>query len=1384
MFRFISNFTPTGINRLCGDKSLVQNHFYPNGDEITWLGKDLIWSKHQCILQHFTMPGNIVKAVICDIDGKKCLAILFESGLTLYSYTGQSFLIPLPFQIETIYPLHKSLLLVRTQTSTFLHPQYSDFPILFTLSHPLEDIRPIALNTNSFNSPRPRYTTISSPSPRRYNIDVMTTPTKQDSVCFIVDQLFRPLYVSNERRYIFACTDKYISVWKLQESTKSRDILYSSPKFIKSPSIFSPPKNTHQFGSPGELARADIKATLEGIPPDLLMESIYNFEIESEFRNMSFCEISEGDKKILLFANDNHLDAIHINYQESCSYEKWFNDISSVCKYKNLMYFVVYNNGNICLHEENRLISIFENFNAVSILQYSNKFVISHRNNDKELFHFSLSSDKTILRILDVAHSTLTSENYSKLILKLSSHNSLKDSKLFVENFLKDLETSASMQISEFFTAMHFLYEDLKIQLNKYDERKFIIDILIKLAKKLNYTQYLLYYALYSDVKIEYDCRNSSDTFQADVFDLLSWCCNCISGRQLLPPPQTMFQLSNKVVEVFNAIQNIADANSVVVTTERAKLTLKEVKMLQPALSLPLLRTFDITAESPPEKWPIAAYNLIGRDDIAKILMYVENPIDKNPLQQFELPDLRFLEVERLLQSHLPVTVDIERPNGTDDIAFQKMIVQKLSTLLYKQWAQSFGRALFNASTYLPLPIENLVEIPLNLKGYTTNEQEIILSDDSKTEQTTINISFNNGVSVGLSVDDAPSSWLLASISEMTSFNAGVILGLSMNGLLAKLTKIDIYKYLTSLDIREMNAISVLLGIGISFRGTKDLGISHMLTMHVPDLKEFAQQEYDMSNYITLSAILGLGYLFEGSGTRHMSEAFLSLFDRSCIFEMPSISFAVGVSVGLINLGLGDSSAVMKELREKLCIIFTGIKTPDIYNEKIISFGNSDFYSVSPAAIYTLTIAYIRTDNKRVKSALTLPNNAKYINKMVHDVILLRTCAALLIDSDPKTAINFTIPDGLTPDVLACVSTGFALACGIKYAGTMDKKAYERLMMISNCLAKHDKTPFDFSECSVLHREICLANVILACSLIVAGTCDVSFLRYIRMLRRRPALTNISPTFGIHMAYSMAIGILNLGRGRYTLSQSNSASASTFIALYPRLPRAPSDNDLSPQFIRYLINTAKVPRVLEVRDVDTDEIVNLYVTLKLIDGSSFVIHTPHVLPPFNMISNIYVDDNRYYKIHFATLPFKDEKVRPIMWVKKKKNAVQPKICSMENFRSLFKMAGNEVFNTTTSQEIGEFVKRLMFDDFNKENDIKMTKNKLLWDENACDILNFFRSGYKERFGILYEKKFICDFLKFYGIPPWADIISLSIAEDEALATLMPFFTKEELRSLT
>src|SRR5262245_57659281 len=78
----------------------------------------------------------------------------------------------------------------------------------------------------------------------------------------------------------------------------------------------------------------------------------------------------------------------------------------------------------------------------------------------------------------------------------------------------------------------------------------------------------------------------------------------------------------------------------------------------------------------------------------------------------------------------------------------------------------------------------------------------------------------------------------------------------------------------------------------------------------------------------------------------------------------------------------------------------------------------------------------------------------------------------------------------------------------------------------------------------------------LALAAIMAGSGDLDILRRLRKLHAR-RLDQAS--YGGHMAAHMAVGLLFMSGGQYTLGTSPLATAALFCSTYPKFPLTPGD---------------------------------------------------------------------------------------------------------------------------------------------------------------------------------------------------------------------------------
>lgn len=165
--------------------------------------------------------------------------------------------------------------------------------------------------------------------------------------------------------------------------------------------------------------------------------------------------------------------------------------------------------------------------------------------------------------------------------------------------------------------------------------------------------------------------------------------------------------------------------------------------------------------------------------------------------------------------------------------------------------------------------------------------------------------------------------------------------------------------------------------------------------------------------------------------------------------------------------------------------------------------------------------------------------------------------------------------------------------------------------------------------------ETCLNVVLLSTAMVMAGTGNLEIMRFVRLLRRRVGVASSAVvTYGSHLALHMALGLLFLGGGRYTLSNSPSSVAALICAFYPKFPTHSNDNRYHLQAFRHLYVLAVEPRLLIPWDVHTEK--RCYALLKVVNmnGETHYVKGPGPIPSLDTLLEVSVDDERYWPVEF------------------------------------------------------------------------------------------------------------------------------------------------------
>jgi anaphase-promoting complex subunit 1 len=168
---------------------------------------------------------------------------------------------------------------------------------------------------------------------------------------------------------------------------------------------------------------------------------------------------------------------------------------------------------------------------------------------------------------------------------------------------------------------------------------------------------------------------------------------------------------------------------------------------------------------------------------------------------------------------------------------------------------------------------------------------------------------------------------------------------------------------------------------------------------------------------------------------------------------------------------------------------------------------------------------------------------------------------------------------------------------------------------------------------SVLREGLNLIGICM--SMVVAGSGELNCLQRLRAAYAQ----HIQPIrYGTYMATHLGIGLLFLGGGRYTLGTSDAAIACMIAAFYPRFNLSSADNKSYLQALRHLWVLAAEPRLLVTRDVDTQEVVNVYAKILKQDSPSaqpemLHVYAPKMMPDIDSIKAIKLESPRYWPVY-------------------------------------------------------------------------------------------------------------------------------------------------------
>ncbi|KAL5269784.1 hypothetical protein ACHWQZ_G003299 [Mnemiopsis leidyi] len=730
-----------------------------------------------------------------------------------------------------------------------------------------------------------------------------------------------------------------------------------------------------------------------------------------------------------------------------------------------------------------------------------------------------------------------------------------------------------------------------------------------------------------------------------------------ITGHSVNNKTLRYLKPGSKLVEKMNLALNERKFTSLSDKILLAMVTLgvdeETMTSLPVGVQLPLLDVLYPAHCNPPPGLPPSAYRLVHRTDVISsappnFMQCIPNKkkLENEPDMSFESPvlDFRFPEDKRVEEiSHMfatskPVKIVVNRRPEMSDAEFADQEELLLFNKTKRTMAIPVGRALFTFSTFRPSPRDPIVIPDVCISGKALPRGNTVKLDLDIPAEMIHWSEFHSGVATGLRIDpllsDIDSQWIVYNRpQDLTNKHAGFLFALGLTGHLKKLSSRNLHDYLC--QRHKFTSIGLLLGLGVTNKGTQDETTTKLFSIHIPALLPPTAVPLELDHLVQTAAIAGLGLVFIGSAHRRMAEILLDEIGRAPGPEMDNAedregySLACGFSLGLVLLGMGNENLPGLDdlkLSDRLYKYINGGKKEDTSPVVPPSFriweGNMINTSVSSiGATVALGLTFLKTGNQNIARTLAAPHTEFLLEGVRPDMLLLRTvCYGLIMWDEilPTTNwINSQIPEVLLDclEVLTGVSedssgislkvdpetafpctltilAGGCFALALRFAGTANKAAFKTIMFYLYTTHHISRHPRDFAGFSKDLTEMCLVCLLVSASIVMAGTGNLVLVRLIRKLRKRIVPVNTYGhnfvTYGCHMAIHMSLGLLFLGGGRYTLKRDNEAIAALFLSFYPIFQTCQDDNTYHLQAFRHLWVIAAQPRLLITVDEHTN----------------------------------------------------------------------------------------------------------------------------------------------------------------------------------------------------
>lgn len=240
-----------------------------------------------------------------------------------------------------------------------------------------------------------------------------------------------------------------------------------------------------------------------------------------------------------------------------------------------------------------------------------------------------------------IAPATVTRTSSTTSAASPSSQISLNANS---SSFIKD-------HFADVLQALHFVLEDIKLDIRRGDDARLLCQLLLSLSTAAasslsSLTVYIDFYKRESpdlsplDLPVLPESSISAHTLQPSVPDIMravrtvlsSSSTETVAFDSFLSAPSIACKRLTTIVSLFKQFvlsTTREDAHQLIADLASAGFSLPELRSLPPGVSLPFLDVIHACRANPPMNWSSAAYELVGRHDLAAMSANAASSVDR-----------------------------------------------------------------------------------------------------------------------------------------------------------------------------------------------------------------------------------------------------------------------------------------------------------------------------------------------------------------------------------------------------------------------------------------------------------------------------------------------------------------------------------------------------------------------------------------------------------------------------------------------------------------------------------------------------------------------------------------------------------------------------------